>query len=175
MADMTDILARVKPIKTQVTICLDGDLVLRRDQIQERLDALAGWKSSSLSDTDPRTALLDDLAQVEQGMRDASQTFTFKSVGDKTSSDLLAAHPSPKDERGNEKYSFDPATYPAALIAAASVDPVMTVEQVETLFDSLNLHQRNQLFNAAFAANNRGVDVPFSQPVSEPAGNTETR
>lgn len=175
MSDIKDILNKVKPVQAQARVCLDGDLFALREQITEQLDGLDGWESASLSDVDPRTALKDQLATVEQKMRDATQMFTFKSIGDKASSDLLAKHPSPKDDKGEDKYAFDPVTYPVALVAAASVDPLMSTEDAEALFDILNLTQRNQLFNAAYSANTRGLDIPFLPPASEQAGSTDTK
>ena len=167
---MQEILASTRPVKAEATICLDGELVLERDRLQAEINRHAGWESSSLSDTDPRTPLLEQLADVEARMREASQRFVFRSIGGVASSDLLAAHPSPKGDDGEDLYAFDPKTYPAALVAAASVDPVISVEEAEQLFDLLNLDQRNKLFNAAYTANNRSVDVPISLPASEPTG-----
>lgn len=175
MSNIKDILKVAKPVGAEARICLDGSLFADRDRILEELDALDGWESKSLSDIDPRAALKDRLAGVEQKMRDARQTFTFKSIGDKASSDLLAQHPSPKNDKGEDRYAFDPSTYPVALVAAASVDPLMSLEDAEALFDILNLAQRNTLFNAAYGANTRGLDIPFLPPASEPAGSTETK
>jgi hypothetical protein len=175
MSDIKAILKKVKPVQAEAKICLDGELFRDRDRVQEELDALDGWESTSLSDVDPRTKAQAILAAIEQKMRDETQTFTFKSIGDKASSDLLAQHPSPKNDKGEDKYAFDPATYPVALVAAASVDPLMSPEDAEALFDILNLAQRNALFNTAYAANTRGLDIPFLPPASEPAGSTETK
>lgn len=175
MSDIKAIIKKTKPVQAEATICLDGTLFPVRDKIREQLDGLEDWESQSLSDVDPRTALKAELAVVEQKMRDASQTFTFKSIGGKASSDLLAEHPSPKDDKGEDKYAFDPATYPVALVAAASLDPAMSLEDAEALFDVLNLAQRNDLFNAAFSASSKGLSLPFLLPVSEPAGSTEPR
>lgn len=163
---MQDILARTKPVLAEATICLDGELLLEHDRISTELDGMAGWESSSLSDVDPRIEVRSRLADLEQRIRAASQTFLFRSVGDKTNSDLLAAHPSPKNDQGEPLYAFDPTTYPVALIAASAVEPVMTTQEAEQLFDVLNLDQRNQLFGAAFRANQRSVDIPFSSSVS---------
>ena len=175
MSDIKDILKKVKPVQAEARICLDGELFRDRDRVQEEIDALLGWESSSLSDVDPRPKAKAILAAIEQKMRDTQQTFTFKSIGDKASSDLLAKHPSPQNDKGEDKYAFDPNTYPVALVAVASVDPLMSLEDAEALFDILNLAQRNQLFNAAFSANSRGLDLPFLPPASEPAGSTETK
>ena len=175
MSDIKAILKKVKPVQAEARICLDGELFRDRDRVNEELEALDGWESASLSDADPRTALLAIKAEIEAQMRAGMQTFTFKSIGDKASSDLLAKHPSPVDDKGNEKYAFNPTTYPVALVAAAAVDPLMTPEDAEALFDILNLAQRNTLFNAAYGANHRGPDIPFLPPASEPAGSTETK
>lgn len=175
MSTIEEVRARLKPVQAEAHVCLDGSLFRERDQINEELDQFRAWEPSTLSDVDPRKPLQEALADVEKRMRDETVPFVFRSIGDKASSDLLAAHPSPKDDKGEERFAFNPATYPVALCAAASMDPLMSVADVEFLFDGLNLNGRNKLFNAAYSANNRSIDVPFLSPASEPVGGTETK
>lgn len=151
------LLKQVKPAQASIRLCLRGDLLGQLDLIRDDLGRHDGWTPDALSDTDPRVELRADLAALEQEMRDATAVFTFQSIGDKAWSDLLAAHPA----REGQEESFDPATFPVALIAASGMDPVMTEDDVRELFDVFTLQQRNALFSAAYSANIRGVDIPF--------------
>lgn len=164
MTAIEDLLAKVKPATASVRVCLRGDLLGELDLINFDLEPLQNWEPSSLSDPDPRTELLEQKDNLEKLMRTDSATFTFTNIGDKPWSDLMAAHPSPKDDKGNDKFDYDPQTFPVSLVAAASVDPKMTQTQAEKLFDNFTLTQRNIVFSCAYRANVRGVDIPFSQP-----------
>ena len=152
------LLAKVKPATAAVRMCLAGDLLAQRDLIQDELLQFDGWEPEDLSAPDPRTALRSRLKAVEAEMRSNTATFQFRAVGEKAWSDLLAAHP----PREDKKEMWDPATFPTALIAASAVDPIMTPDEAGRLLEAFNLDQRNTLFGAAYSANIRGVDIPFS-------------
>jgi hypothetical protein len=164
MSSIDDILTQVKPATASVRVCLDGDLLGDLDLINEDLAQYDGWESDSLSDVDPRAKLKARKAELEALIRAKSATFRFHNIGDKPWSDLHAAHPPTEGKEDSE--DFDPATFPTALIAAAAVDPVMTLEQAGALMDKFTLTQRNMLFGTAYRANIRGVDVPFLQEPS---------
>lgn len=165
------LLKQVKPAQASVRLCLRGDLLGEVDLIKDELAQYDGWKPDALSDADPRKQLTERLALLEGQMREASATFTFASVGDKAWSDLLAAHP----PREGKEETFDPTSFPIAAIAASSVAPKMTADDVRELFDVFNLSQRNTIFNATFAANVRAVDIPFSSASSGVEADTEKK
>ncbi len=168
-----DIINEIKPAMSQASICLRGDLLVQYDDLTAQLEQYDGWEPESLSDADPRRPLREALKALRDEMQAATVKFTFKTIGDKAASDLLSKHPSPKDEEGNEKYAWNPQTYPAALVAACAVDPSMSEAEAGELFDQLNLAQRNDLFGAALRANQREVDIPFSEAVYAQAASTE--
>jgi len=159
MSAIEDLLAKVKPATASVKVCLRGDLMGDLDIVNDDLTELDGWESSSLSDVDPRADLLARKRELQEQMRDESQVFTFQGIGDKNWSDLLAAH-APREGKEDEE-NFNPETFAPALLAASSVEPKMTEDQVKRLFDNFTLTQRNTLFAAAYSANTRGVDIPF--------------
>jgi len=162
MTAIEDLLAKVKPATASVRLCLRGDLLGDLDLVNDDLDQYDGWEPSSLSDTDPRTELQARKAEIEAAMRTESATFTFRSIGDKAWSDLLAAHPARKGKE--EEENWDATTFPTALLAASAVEPAMTLEQAGQLMDGLTLNQRNTLFGASMSANVREVSIPFLQP-----------
>ena len=170
MSAIDDLLAKIKPPTSSVRVCLRGNLLGDMDLIEADLAQFDGWAPSSLSDTDPRTALIAAKADLEAQMRESSATFRFASIGAEAWSDLMAAHP-PREGK-EDKENFDPTTFPAALISAGATDPTMTVEQAGQMLDGFTLMQRNQIFASAYAANVRGVDIPFSLPASDKAAPT---
>lgn len=157
-----DIIALAKPRETEVTLCLAGDLAADADRITNALDALERPRpGASLADGAKRGQLLEELEEVRELMKSAEVSFRFRAMGDKAWSDLLAAHPS-----SNPGQAFDPVSMQPHLIAACAVDPVMSLEQVQMLLGRLNEAQRDQLFGAAWRANNSAVSVPTSRAVS---------
>lgn len=175
MSAIDEILRKAKPATAGVRICLDGSLLGEIDLLEDRLSELAGWEPVSLSDPDPRTELRAKLQELKDQARadQNQQEFRFQALGDKAWSDLLAAHPAREDNE-EDAGRWDSTTFPAALVAAASVDPVMQVEDVERLWAVLNGHSRNLLFTTAYSANVRSVDVPFS-PGSSGAADATAR
>ncbi len=90
-------------------------------------------------------------------MKDAEVEFTFRALGAQAWSDLVAAHPGKAD--GD---AWDPDTLAPALVAASAVDPVMTQDDVDELFEALNMGQRQALMDAAWQVNGEATSVPFS-------------
>jgi hypothetical protein len=156
-----DLLAKIKPATASVRVCLRGDLLGDLDLINDDLNQFDGWEPSGM-EVDPRTDLRARKAELEAEMRAESATFRFENIGELAWSNLLAKHPA--REGKEEEEAFNAATFPVPAIAASCVDPKMTVKQVEQLFVPFTLTQRRMLFNAAYAANVRSVDVPFLQP-----------
>lgn len=162
---IADILAKARPAHRTVRICLRGDLLARRDQLEAQIGEAAalerarvrdgGDPDRGLGETDPLEQLREELRDVLTQMREAYQPFTFRALP-RSEWDALRK----KFEDAGGKLDMDSLAVP--VIAASSVDPVMTADDVTALFEVLNNDQRNDLFNAAWAANTGAVDVPFS-------------
>lgn len=160
-----DVMGVAKPRETGVTLCLAGDLAARADHLAEQL-AMAKDRPgpTSLADVDPRRELEAELEKVHAAMRPSNVVFRFQGLGRTQYSDLLAAHPPRPGVADDGAWNND--TYPNALIAASCLEPVMTVEQVEQLTEVLNQRQRNELWNAAWAAQVGETRVPSSRAAS---------
>ncbi len=158
-----EVMAVAKPREATVRLCLDQSLNSEHERLEEALDAARkGPDTTSMSEPVKGYAIAQQITELEARSEAAKVTFVLRALGHKAWSDLLAAHP-PEDP---EVSTFNLLTFPPALIAACSLDPIMSEEQVSTeLFEVLNWGQRNLLFNTAFAANT-GVDVPFSLAAS---------
>jgi hypothetical protein len=76
---------------------------------------------------------------------------------------LLGAHaPTRKQLADNASTPFNPETFPAAAIAASCIDPVMTVEQVNQLFEVVGKSEIDLLFSKCVDANVGGTSSPKS-------------
>lgn len=161
MPDITEILKRARPRERSVTLCLAGDEAAEVERLERQLAELSDtWQPDSLGGKNPGDALAKRIKAARDRMRKSEAEFRFRALGEKVWSDLLAAHP------GGKGQSFDPDTFPKALISAAAVEPAMTPEQVAELFEVLNEGQRQELWAAAFEVNTESTSIPFSVSAS---------
>ncbi|NUS29819.1 MAG: hypothetical protein HOV92_37150 [Streptomyces sp.] len=157
-----DILAQAKPRERTVTVCIRGDLAGEVERLNEEIRKVSeDWEPSDLTEEHPGRALSAQLKAARDKAREAEEPFTFRYIGDKAYSDLLAAHPGEDDGQ-----LFHPTTFPRALIVAACVDPVMTTEQAAELFEVLNQGEIDKLANAAWDVHTSADIVPFSLAAS---------
>ncbi|MEU1421471.1 hypothetical protein [Kitasatospora sp. NPDC005751] len=165
-----DILARVRPRTATVTLYLDGEASGRIAQLEAQFAALADWQPASLAEPDPRRALAEEIAELQDRIRDSAQDFTLRALPAKAWSDLLALHP---PRHAQELYN--PLTLPPALVPACLAEPEMTPEEYEQLAEVLNQGQRDQLELAAWQVNNEATTVPFSLAASALRSSTGER
>lgn len=156
-----DILEVAKLPQQTIRLCLRGDLVADHQALEAELKAMGDFTQSHLGEADPRTPVAQQIKAVEQAMRDAETSFTFKALGRRKYRELLVAN------AGDPGQKFNPETFPRALIAACAVDPVMTPTDVDRLFDVLNEGAVEALFMAAYTINEGLTRVPFSATASD--------
>lgn len=127
------------------------------------------------------TAAREAVAAAEQAVRDASETYVFRSPGRKKYEDLQAAHP-PQDDDHDEARTitgraetlamWHRATFEPALVALCCVDPELTVAEATEFYDEWTDGEWAQLTDAAFAVSRgaRQVDLGKAlRAVSKPA------
>jgi len=156
-----DHLKKKKPVEATVEILLDDEPSLAvRDARSRLLQA-----ETALSENSEDEALLAERdaakSQVDEAlalMKAETVTLRFHSIGRKAWEALIDANPPTVEQRhaakeeGNEAV-WNSDTFPQALIAASCVEPVMSLEQVQELFDEWNTAESGALFNAAYAVN----------------------
>ncbi|MFC5802808.1 hypothetical protein [Streptomyces formicae] len=157
MPDIKDVLAKAKPREHTVRICLAGDVAAEVDRLEAELASVSNWQAESLVDKNPGIEIAERIKEARERMQAAEVEFTFKALGAKAWSDLVAQHPGKKDEE-----AWDVETLAPALVAASAVDPAMTQAEVDELFDALNFGQRQQLIDAAWQVNGEATSIPFS-------------
>jgi hypothetical protein len=162
MPKIEDILKRAKPRERTVQVCIRGDLAGEAERLADEIARTSeDWEPADLTEEHPARALSAQLKTVRDQVRDAEVPFKLRYIGDRAYSDLVAAHPSEKEEE-----LFDSVTFPRALIAASCADPVMTEEQVNDLFEVINEGEIKKLFDAAWDVHHASDVVPFSLAAS---------
>ncbi|MER7517775.1 hypothetical protein [Streptomyces sp. NPDC126499] len=157
MPDIKDILAKARPREHSIRICVAGDLAAEYDRLQAELSAVSTWQPQSMAEENPSAAIAERMAELQEQMKDAEVEFTFRALGAKAWSDLVAEHPGKTPDE-----AWDAETLAPALVSACAVDPAMTPAEVDELFEALNVGQRQQLIDAAWQVNGEATAVPFS-------------
>ncbi|MBP2583036.1 hypothetical protein J3A78_003514 [Streptomyces sp. PvR006] len=161
-SSIEDILKRAKPRERTVKVCIRGDLAGRVQSLTEELArASEDWEPADITEVHPGRRIAAELKQAREEAQDSEEPFTFRYIGDRAYSDLLAGHPS-VDE--NELFKLE--TFTPALIAASCADPVMSLEQVKELFEVINEGEIKKLFEAAWDVHHSSDVVPFSLAAS---------
>lgn len=154
-----DILASAKLVEKSVTLCLRGDLQAKYEEVERQLAAAMRSPMSETLGGDPeQKRLAAESEAIRAEIADAEVTFTFRALPARRWSDLMAEHPA----RQGKNEGFNLETLPDALIAACSVEPAMTLEEVQKLCDALSNAQFQSLFECAWSCNQTALDVPFS-------------
>lgn len=152
-----DLIGRVKAPVRSVTICLDAALQDEWDELSGRLEQAQGGGATMSAGADA-LALAQQIAALEERMRDSRQVFKFKGLSDFTLTEIEDRHPPREGKR--EAWNINAGA--ADLVAAAAVEPAMTVEQARRLGEALARSQWDELVSAAWAAATRKVSIPKS-------------
>lgn len=164
---ISDILAMKKPMTKVVTVQLDGEVA---EQIINLTQELRLAERSDLTSNKPDRApgIKAQLEDLRAQARTTEASFSFQSIGRVEYDALLEAN-KPTSAQAKEKMQFNVDTFPAALVAASCIDPKMEPEIAQAMFDSpdWNGAELQELFMAAFSANNEIPDIPLSNDGSE--------
>lgn len=105
--------------------------------------------------------VVDLSEQVEADKK--AHTFCFETVRYSTWRKLVEENEPTEAQREQDKYAeFDPDTFPPAAIAAACVDPELTVDDAVWLREHLPRAEFDRLFSAALTVSVGGGDLPKS-------------
>lgn len=172
MSSVADILAARKPRQQRVRFLFDGDLAAELDRTRQALRSALVDQSALASDE--VSTLRQKLSDLESAADAATVEFVFAAIGRARLDELKAQNP-PTEEmwaRYRERVKanplmtppeFDPEAMAPALIAASCVDPSMTVDEAQKLWDELSDGEAARLFEAAWNVNSQGSDRPLSK------------
>lgn len=142
-----------------VTLVTDGALSALHEELAAQRAALVQRASGSLAGVPEDVAALDEqIADLATQLRDSAITLRFRAVGRNRFRALLAEHPDPDPDGG----TFNEATFPTALIAACSLDPLMSEADVTALGDIVSDGQWEQVWSTCWELCRRASGVPFS-------------
>lgn len=165
-----EILALKKPVTKSVVVQLDGAVAMEITHLQE--DIMAVRESEKMSNLPSQVPKLEEkLATLIETSFDTECKFEFSAIG-RLAYDKLTEDPrfKPSPALAKEGYNFNPETFPAALISASCVEPEISIEQAQGMFDdpSWNAAELQRVFYAALECNTETGDTPLSLIASGP-------
>jgi seryl-tRNA synthetase len=179
LSDVASIIARRKPRRTTIRLLLDGELDTRLEQLRTQIRRAKQREAADpqgLASTVPQ--LEAELARLTVEADEATTEFTFQAIPRTALEDLRRNHPPTEEQWQRYKESvnempvlvamqqsppeFDWLSMAPALLAACAVEPKMTRDEAQMLWDELSDAEAAQLFNAAWGVNEQAATRPFS-------------
>lgn len=174
---MSEILKLKKPNVRSCHILLDSSLAHEIQELQfqvEKLETKLKNKghSSSLADRDRPNLekLKEELEQKEEEAEEFTVEFKFQDIGRKKYDELVRDN-RPTDEEKKEykdaggegilQYSY--LNFPPKLVAAASLEPKITLEEAEQIFEEWSEGDLEYLFTTALLACKEPTSLPKSR------------
>lgn len=159
--------SRKKSIIRKVTIPLDDELAERWQEITGRKEVSRLRLEMGIDNPEVRRQVVEDLATatadedaLKEEMGDNVAVFKFKSLGGKKFGKMREKYPPSDDHVAYAKskglvLDWNPDTFPPALLAACAVEPELTPEQAQELWESdeWSEGELNSLLEAALNAN----------------------
>lgn len=155
-----DRLKKKQPLERKVTIPLDQDAL---DAYDTAVSALERAKTFNEDTTEAEA----QVAEARANLQEHTVTMVFRAIGRKNYDALIELYPPTEeqieefrnenlDRHGNPskgKPAYDIDKFAPALVAASCVEPEMTLDQVNELFDEWNATELAQLWVAALEVN----------------------
>lgn len=135
MSELDDILGAYRVPRVSVTITLRGDLNEEITRLAEQYKSLP-VNPEALNAEAVATELQDQMTALADEMWASRREFVFEGLSGGTLDRLRAACP-PVPSEAKKGATVDGAMFERALIAASSVEPKMTEQDVQRLIDTL--------------------------------------
>ncbi len=158
--------SKKKPVTRRVPIALDSDWADELDEAKARLTKAQARLDVRTSPTKEDYAELAEAQEavdaLEARREDCAIEFVFRSIGRPAFEDLVGEHPATKAQKeqakkeGNDDLTWNPETFPQALVHASLVSPEnMSEEDVTEMWDSPDWNQAEliSLFYGALEVN----------------------
>ena len=163
-----DIKALKKPNEVSVEIILDPELTRALAELERRL-AIAERRDQKENRNPEAPTLRKEIEALKENIEDSKVEFVFKDPGRKAFEELVDACPPSADDKKEAKElglnspSWNPETFVPGLIALASHDPEITLEEAQDLYDTWGRGDVEALFNTALQACLEQASVPFTR------------
>lgn len=156
---LAELLAGYKPPTRDVPVCFDLAAVVEYETLRAE-HAAAAAADDSISAGDPDGTYTSRLADLEERIRGATETFTVKALSQTEWSDLVARCPDDNPDLVL-RLAFDIEKLMTLSIAACTVEPAMTADEAQQLRATLSKPQVEALSNTIWELNNQATSVPF--------------
>jgi hypothetical protein len=162
----TDWIDDIETPETSVTLCLKGKLVAEHERLSAQLDGMTADPTNLAGDS-PGRDIADRLVQLRGEMLEHERAFSFRAVTPRGAWRALRGKQPIRTEGVDEDvHGEEFHAWLCDIVAASSLDPAMTSEQVLRLADRLSNGQWSKLSNAAWAVNEDSQGIPFSAAAS---------
>ncbi len=173
MQTMANIIAKKRGVTKKATLQIDGEIAVEILELRAQI-TIAEQFDRRHNEPDTAPKLQEKLDEIVEQSRDTEITFTFKAIG-RIAYDDLVSDPAnvPSEDQKKEGAQFNPETFPPALVAAAAVDPEISLEEAVEIFgdSEWNGAELQKLFFAALEVNTETGDIPLSRVGSSETAN----
>ena len=170
---MANIIKKKRGVTKKATLQIDGEIAVEILELRAQI-AIAEQFDRRHNEDDTAPKLQAKLDQLIENSKDTEITFVFKAIG-RIAYDKIVEDPAnvPSEEQKKEGAQFNPETFPPALVAAAAVDPEISVEEAVEIFgdSEWNGAELQKLFFAALEVNTETGDIPLSKGGSSETAN----
>lgn len=162
---LAEIMELKVPVTKRVRIQLNGALSDNVARLESDLNIARRADAMSNQSVPQAPKIQTELDKLNEDSLATEVTFVFQSIGH-MAYDKLVESPKhkPTKAQAKEGSNFNPLTFPQAIVAASCIEPVMTLEEVEELFqvESWNNAELTKLFYGALECNSETGDTPLS-------------
>lgn len=167
MIDPDDLIKNVRLSEASVSLCLRGDLLATRSELERRLAEAhqldqVGSLASGGAARRVAVELEEALAEIEAN----THLFRFRALPRNAFRALQDEHPARPDNPMDQAVGGNMETLPGPLIQACCIDPAMDLGQVGALLDVLSDGQVMELFGCAISLNRSRADLPKFETAS---------
>ena len=160
--DIDEILKRKQPRTRTVKVLLDDSLHQQRDKLVYQIKRAEIEEAATGGDWSTELpAMRDRLSDLDVEINDQTVPFTFKAIPRPEWDALIEEHIKDPDEDVSDEFMRD-------VISQSSVDPEMSLKDVEKLWAKWGSGETDQLYLTAFRANREVRDIPFTEADTSP-------
>lgn len=162
-----DIKALKKPNEVSVEIILNPELTRSLEEL-ERRKARAERDDQKFNRPAQAPKLQKEIEEILAEIEDSKVEFVFKDPGRKEFEALVDACPPTKEQKEQAKadgqsVGWDSETFVPGLLALASHDPELTIDEAQEIYDQWGRGEVEALFNTALQACLEQASVPFTK------------
>lgn len=163
-----DIKALKKPNEVSVEIILNPELTRSLDELQRR-KAKEEREDNRLNRAPKAPALQKEIDEILTQIEDSKADFVFRDPGRRQFEALVDACPASDKDKAEAKKNgqpiptWDPETFVPGLMALASHDPELSLEDAQDIYDNWGRGDVEALFNTALQACLEQASIPFTK------------